>query len=162
MLLMTVIASIILFFSFVGGCFEGAAKSFFSLVSFIIAIPIAGRFYSVFAGWLSFLPGQNWENFLGYLIVLTLASVVLSLVFFFPRRILELVWHEGVFFRLLGGIFNLLGTAIGLLVFAFLISAYPVWDWLQQALACSEIISWLVDNLRFVQGLLPHVLRRIG
>jgi uncharacterized membrane protein required for colicin V production len=160
MLVINIIAGFILFFSFVGGCIEGAGKSLFSLIAFLIAIPIAGRFYTVFANWLSFLPGQNWENFLGFMIVLALASVVLSFVFFFPRRILELVWHEGVLFRLVGGVLNLLGAAIGLVVFALLISSNPIWDWLQQALAGSAIINWLIDNLRFVQGLLPVVMRK--
>jgi hypothetical protein len=45
-------------------------------------------------------------------------------------------------------------------MFALLISSYPFWDWLQQALASSEIISWLVDNLRFIQGLLPEGMRK--
>ena len=159
MTLIDIIAAIILFFSFIGGVTQGAIKSFFSLLSFIIAIPVAGRFYSFFADWLNFLPGQNWRNFLGFFIALAVANVVLALIFYFPRKITEESWDNGFISRLVGGFLNLLGAAIVLVMLALIISAYPVWGWLQQALVDSTLIHWLVANLNFVQGLLPDILR---
>jgi uncharacterized membrane protein required for colicin V production len=160
MMLINILAAIILFFSFFGGFFEGAVKTFYSLVSIIIAIPIAGRFYPFFAKLLSFLPGENWENFIGFFITLAIASIVLAFVFYVPRKITEKVWSEGFLFRFVGGVLNLLGAAIGLVMFTFLISTYPVWDWLQQAMVDASITHWMAVNLAFVQELLPEVMRR--
>jgi uncharacterized membrane protein required for colicin V production len=156
--IVTVVAAIILFFSFVGGLMQGAVKSFFSLAAFIIAIPIAGRFYPFFANLLGFLPGSDWENFIGFFIILALATVVLTFVFYFPRQILGAVMG-GVFFRLIGGLLNLLDAAVGLVMFTLLISTYPVWDWLQQEMVESSLIIWLLDNLEFVRALLPQIMR---
>ena len=67
MIWVSIIALIILFFSFIGGLKEGAVKGFFSFITLIIAIPITGMSYPLLADILSFLPGQDWENFIGFL-----------------------------------------------------------------------------------------------
>jgi uncharacterized membrane protein required for colicin V production len=157
MIIIDIIAAIILFFSLIGGLIQGGIRSFFSLLCYVIAIPIAGRFYLYFADWLMFLPGRNWNYILGFFIVLALATIALSFIFYLPRKITEESWGNGALFRLVGGFLNLLGAAIGLVVFTLLLTAYPVWDWLQQALASSIIIQWLVDILAFVQTLLPEI-----
>jgi len=155
-MLVNIIAVLILFFSFVGGFTQGAVKSFFSLVSFLVALPIAGLFYPFFAGLLSFLPGENWENFVGFIIALAIASIIMSFIFYIPRKKIESIWHEGFFFRLFGGLLNLLSAAIGIVVFALVINAYPIADWLQQALTGSGVIVWLSATLSFVHELLPQ------
>jgi uncharacterized membrane protein required for colicin V production len=160
MMLINILAAIILFLTFFGGFFQGAVKSFFSLISFIIAVPIAGRVYPFIANLLSFLPGENWENFIGFFIALAIVSIILAFVFYLPRKIMEKVWSEGFLFRLVGGVLNLLGAAVGLVVLASLISTYPVWDWLQQAMTDASIIQWMVTNLSFILVLLPDLLRR--
>jgi uncharacterized membrane protein required for colicin V production len=160
MMLINILAAIILFLSFFGGFFQGAVKSFFSLLSFIIAVPVAGRVYPFIASLLSFLPGENWENFIGFFIALAIVSIILAFVFYLPRKIMEKVWSGGILFRLAGGILNLLGAAIGLVVLASLISTYPVWDWLQQAMTDASIIQWMVSNLGFIRVLLPDLLQR--
>jgi uncharacterized membrane protein required for colicin V production len=157
--LINIIAAIILFFSFIGGLTQGAIKSFFSLLGFIIAIPAAGRFYPFFANLLSFIPSTNWRNFAAFFITLGLAGLVLSFIFYFPRKITEESWEDGALFHLMGGVINLLGAAIGILILALVLSVYPVWDWLQQAMENSLIIQWLANNLTFVQSLLPETLR---
>ena len=159
MILVSIISGIILFFSFIGGITQGAVKSFFSLISFIISLTIAGIFSPFFAALLSFLPGKDWENFIGFFITLALASIVLAFVFFLPRKLTEKTWGEGVILRLVGGLLNLLGAATGLVMFAYLISAYPVWDWLRQAMVNSPVIDWLLSHLVFVRELLPDVMR---
>jgi uncharacterized membrane protein required for colicin V production len=160
MMLINILAAIILFFSFFGGFFQGAVKSFFSLISFIIAVPIAGLVYPFFAKLLSFLPGENWEHFIGFFIALAIVSLILAFVFYLPRKIMEKVWSGGILFRLAGGILNLLGAAIGLVVLASLVATYPVWDWLQQAMTDASIIQWMVSNLGFIRELLPELLQR--
>jgi uncharacterized membrane protein required for colicin V production len=159
MTLVNIIAALVLFFSFIGGYTQGAVKSFFSLIVFLAAIPVAGLFYPFFAGLLSFLGDQNWENFIGFFVTLAIASIILSFLFFLPRKWTEAIWNEGLLFRLAGGILNLLSTAVGLVLLTLVISAYPVWDWLQRALSGSEIIIWLVINLPFVQEMVPEIMR---
>ena len=96
--LIDIIAAVILFFSFIGGLTQGAIKSFFSLLGFIIAIPVAGRFYPFFADLLSFLHPPNLRNFIGFFVTLALAGIVLSFIFYFPRKITEESWDDGFFF----------------------------------------------------------------
>jgi uncharacterized membrane protein required for colicin V production len=162
MTLIDIIAAIILFLSFIGGLTQGAIKSFFSLLCFIISIPIAGRFFPFIANWLGFLPQPNLKYLAGFFITLALAVIVLSFIFYYPRRITEESWDDGVLFHLVGGVLNLLGAAVGWLILALVLNAYPVWDWLQQALANSVIIQWLMANFSFVQTLLPEILRSGG
>ncbi len=159
MILVNIAAALILFLSFIGGIMQGAAKSFFSLISLIIAIPIAGIFYPFLARLFHFLPGENWQNFIGFLVALAVASIILSFIFFLPRKITEKTWPNGILLRLIGGILNLLGAGIGLAMLTYLISAYPVWDWLEQAVVNSSIMDWLVSTLGFVQELLPEAIR---
>ena len=82
-----IFAAFILFFSFIGGLKDGAVKSFFSLISLLIAIPLSGIFYNLIARVLSFLPGENWENFVGFFITFGIISLTLFFVFFWPRTI---------------------------------------------------------------------------
>ena len=157
--IVTIIAALILIFSFIGGCAQGLVKSFFSLVAVIVAIPVAGQYYPFFAGYLSFINNRNWENFIGFFITSAIASIVLSIIFHFPQKILEKTWHDFFGFRLIGGLLNLIGTAVGLVVLTTLLSAFPVWEWLRLGLADSNLIDWLMINLSFVQTLLPEMLR---
>ena len=60
-------------------------------------------------------------------------------------------------FRLIGGIFNILSSATGLVVLSLLIQAYPIWGWLEQIVASPSVLVWLVSNLGFVQALLPEI-----
>jgi uncharacterized membrane protein required for colicin V production len=159
MLLISIIIGLVLFFSFVGGTLQGAAKSFFSLLSLIIAIPIAGRFFQGLASILSFLPGENWENFLSFFILLGLSIVILHFVFYIPRKVMEKIWNGGFIFRLTGGILNLLGAAIGFVLLTLVITIYPVWGWLANTLNDSGIIIWLISNFGFIQNMLPGFMR---
>jgi uncharacterized membrane protein required for colicin V production len=159
MILVSIVAVMILFFSFMGGFFQGAVQSFFSLISFIVALPLAGLFYPFFARILSFLPGRNWENFLGFFISLAIASLILNFLFYLPRKITERAWKRGPISRLLGALLNLVGAALGIVVFALVLEAFPVLGWLQRAVSSSGVIAWLVVNLDFIQEWLPEVMR---
>ena len=107
----------------------------------------------------SFLPGTNWENFVGFFITLGLVSVFFHLIFLLPRKIIQKIWKKGVIFRLLGGALNIFNAAIGMVVFTMVLDAYPIFDWLQRAVTNSSVLAWLVDFLGFVQAMLPEVLR---
>ena len=152
-----ILVIIILSFSFFGGLKEGAIKSFFSLIVLIIAIPLAGLYYYLIATILSFLPGTNWENFVGFFITLGLISVILHFILLLPRKIMQKVWKKGIFFRLLGGTLNILNASIGMVVFTLALGAYPIIEWLEQAVTNSSVLVWLVERLSFVQAMLPEV-----
>ena len=97
MIWVSIIAVLILIFSFFGGIREGVVKHFFNLVALIIAIPLAGISYRLIARVLSFLPGENWGNFIGFFIALALISVILHFVFFYPGELAK-KYGGGVFY----------------------------------------------------------------
>ena len=160
MILVDILAGIILVLSFLGGLKEGAVKQFFSLMALIIAILIAGLYYRLIATILSFLPGENWENFIGFFIALALVSVILHLIFLIPRKITQKVWGKGALFRLLGGGLNALNASIGMVMFTLTLLAYPIFDWLERAVGNSSVLAWLVKNLSFVQTMLPEIFQK--
>ena len=155
-----IIVIIILILTFIGGLKDGAIKTFFSLIALIIAIPLAGLSYHLLATLLSFLPGTNWENFFGFFITMGIISVILHLIFLLPKKIIQKIWKKGILFRLLGGVLNLFGATIGLTVFALVLRAYPIFDWLERWVSSSGVLMWLVDKFGFVQAMLPEVLQK--
>jgi len=155
-----IVVIIILILSFIGGIKDGAVKSFFSLVALIIAIPLTGLSYRLIASLLSFLPGINWENFVGFFITMAILSVILHFIFLVPRKIIQKIWKKGCLFRLLGGFLNAFGALIGFTVFALVLIAFPIFDWLERWVLSSGILMWLVDKFGFVQAMLPEVFHK--
>jgi len=162
MLIVNIIAGLILFFSFAGGMATGFVKTFFSFFVSVLAIPIAGRFYLVTAGWLGFLSDDGWKMFVGFMIAWALASIVLSLILVIPRKLFEKVWPKDPVSRLLGGLVGLLNSVIGIIVMAMLFNTYPVVGWMQENFVNAGIVKWLVNSFGFVQGLLPEIMRWSG
>ena len=60
--------------------------------------------------------------------------------------------------RVIGGLLNIFNSAIGLAVFALLVQVYPVMGWLEDVVTQSNILTWLVIHLGFIQELLPDLL----
>lgn len=162
MIWVSIIAVLILILSFFGGLKEGAVKHFFNLVALIIAIPLAGISYRLIARVLSFIPGENWENFIGFFIALALISIILHLIVLLPRRITQKVWRRGLFFRLFGGVLNVLNASIGMVVFTLVLLTYPIFDWLARWVAGSGVLASLVNTFSFIQLMLPVVFQNAG
>jgi uncharacterized membrane protein required for colicin V production len=154
-----IIVVILLILGFLGGLKDGAVKSFSSLVALLIAIPATAFSYRLLASVLSFLPGEDWQNFLGFFITMGIIIAVLHLIFFIPRKIIGGIWKEGILFRLLGGVFNLVGGIIGMVVFTLLVQSYPIFDWLEGWISGSGVLSALVNAFSFVQIMLPEALQ---
>ena len=153
-----IIVILILVLGFIGGFFQGAVKSFFSLLTLIIAIPLTGICYHLMARLLSFLPGTDWDNFVGFFVTLTLISIILQLIFLLPRMFTRrYLLNKSILSRLIGCALNLINSAIGMVVFAFIVQAYPVSAWLERAVTNSSILTWLVAHLNFVRLLLPRI-----
>ncbi len=162
MVLVEILAILALFFSLVGGFKEGAVKRGFSLVAMLTAIPLASTFYRLAATILSFLPGDNWENFVGFFVTLAFFSVILHIAFFLPRRIVQKLWKKGLLYRSVGSALNIIETSIGLAVFTLIIRAYPIIDWLERAVSGSGVLSWLAAHLGFVEAMLSNALSGTG
>jgi uncharacterized membrane protein required for colicin V production len=157
MIWVNLIAVLILILSLVGGLREGAVRQFFNLVALLIAIPLTGLSYHLLTNLLSFLPGENWGNFIGFFITLAIISVILHLIALLPRKIVQKIWRKGLFFRLLGGALNVVNASIGMAVFALVLSAYPIFEWLERWVAGSSVLMSLVNIFAFVQSMLPQV-----
>jgi len=157
MIWVSIIAVLILILSFFGGLKEGAVKQFFNLMVLLIAIPLAGFSYRLLAALLSFLPGENWGNLIGFFIALALISVILHFIALLPRRIIQKIWKRGLFFRLLGGVLNVIHASLFLVVFTLVLLAYPIFDWLERWVVGSAILASLVEIFGFVRSMLPQV-----
>jgi uncharacterized membrane protein required for colicin V production len=149
----------ILLVSVFAGLKEGAVKHLFNLVAVLVAIFIAGLFYHLIAGLLSFLPGENWENFISFFIALGIVVAILQLAFLLSRKLINKIWKRGLLYRLLGGAMNAVNASIGLVVFALVMNAFPIFDWLARWVAGSSVMSSLVNVFGFIQALLPEVFR---
>jgi uncharacterized membrane protein required for colicin V production len=160
MIWVSIIAVLIFLFSIFRGLREGAVKPLFTLLATLIAIPVAGVSYKTLAGWLSFISGENWENFIAFFIMMAVVGMIMYFVFLLPGRALQKAWPGGLFFCVLGVIFNLVNAAIGMVVFALVLHAYPIIGGLEQAVSSAGIITGLVSLFSCVQAVLPEVLRQ--
>jgi hypothetical protein len=159
LVIVSIIAALILFFSLINGFKDGALKQGVSIISLLIAIPLTGLCYHWLASLLSFIPGTNWENFLGFLITMGIIMVALYFIFLVPRKHFEKTWSEGPLFRMIGAALSFLNAGIGMVLFALVLNAYPIFDWLQRAVCGSAVINWLDSWLGFIQYMLPMVFR---
>lgn len=159
MVWVSLFAIFVLLVSLLAGLKEGAVKHFFNFVALLIAVCIAGLFYHLIAGLLSFLPGENWENFIGFFIAFAIVVALLQLAFLLPRRLINKIWKRGLLYRLLGAALNAVNASVGLTVFALVLSAYPIFEWLARWVAGSSVMSSLVNVFGFIQVLLPGEFR---
>jgi uncharacterized membrane protein required for colicin V production len=154
---LSILAIVLLLLGFFDGFRKGAINGLLSLISLLISIFLAGLLYHLPSRALFFLPGDNWENFLGFFIALTIIRIVLHFVFLLPGKVLQTLLFNGLILMILGGALKALQIAIGLVVFALLIHIYPVMEWLQHAVEDSGVLNWLVTYLSFIQAMLPTI-----
>jgi uncharacterized membrane protein required for colicin V production len=145
-IIIDIIVALILIFSFLGGLKEGAVKEFFGLLAFIIALPLAGLCTGFISGWLSFVANDTWRSFLSFLLAMGIIVILLHLIFWFPRHLLDKVWSGGFVWNLLGGVFGLADAVLGLVLMVTLLGIYPVFTWLNAILGSSGILNWLVSS----------------
>ncbi len=155
-----ILVLIVLVASFIGGLKRGANNSLSSLIGTIISIPLAGLAYRWLAGLLSFLPGTNWENFLGFYITFGVIFAIVYLILHALRKKLESVWSQGFIFRLFGAILLMVSFMVGFVVLVLVVGAFPIFDWLDRWLRSSEVLASLVRSFGFVRLMLPEVSRR--
>ena len=157
MIWVSIIAALILLFSILKGLRDGAVKPLFALLGTLIAIPVAGVSYQPLA---DILPGQNWGGFIAFFVMMAVVNIVLYFVFLLPGRALKKAWPGGLSFCVLGAIFSLVNAILGIVVFALVLHAYPIFSGLEQAVSGSPVVSFLVSAFSCVQAVLPEVLRQ--
>jgi len=81
--------------------------------------------------------------------------VLIQLLLWLPRRHFEKSWKEELLLRSIGAVISFFSAAIMIVVFAVVLNAYPIFDWLQSAVSGSSVINWLGSWLGFVQSMLP-------
>ena len=157
-IIIDVIIALILIFSFLGGLKEGAIKEFLGLLAFILALPLAGLCTGIISGWLSFVPDATWRGLLAFLLSMGIIIILLHLLFWFPQNLLDKIWSGGFFWSVLGGVFGLANSVLGLVLMVQLLDIYPVLPWLSTILDSSNILNWLVAAFSgVIAGLLKTV-----
>jgi len=151
------IVALILVLSFLGGLKEGAVKEFIGLLAFVIALAFTGAFFVYVLGWVGFMPDYLWRSFLTFLITMGIIVIVLHLAFLPLRFLLDKIWPGGFLWNALGGIFGLINTGLGLTLMVVVLSLYPVFTGLNDWLAASKILSWLVNTLGPIIMSLMHM-----
>ena len=82
-----------------------------------------------------------------------------SLIFLLPRHLLKALWSGGLLSGIIGGIFSLVNSAIGLFLLTLLIYTYPPGEGLKIIVSDSVVLTWLMTHLDFIRLLLPQAFR---
>jgi membrane protein required for colicin V production len=155
-IIIDVIVALVLIFSFLGGLKEGAVKEFIGLLAFIVALALGGVFTGYISGWLSFVADGTWRTFLSFLLTMGIIIILLHLIFWFPKSLLDKIWSGGFLWSLLGGVFGLADAVLGLVLMVILLDVYRVFPWLNDILNSSNILNWLVSSFGAVVRTLLH------
>ena len=119
----------------------------------MIAVPLTGLSYYLMAMAFSFIPGENWNQFIGFFITLALYSVIFHFVFYTPRKYARSIFLEGILMRIGGGLINVFKSIMGIVLLLLVLHAYPVIRGLEPILLESGVLMWLLNHFRFVQFL---------
>jgi len=153
---MSVFAVCLLCFVFVFGLKEGVGKNVGALAAHLIAIPLAGISYQRLASVLSFLSGDNWDNFAGFFVAKYSIILIIYLAFIFlSKRFIKKAQKKGPFVRLSGGVLSALNSSIGMVTVFLVVQAYPMSGWFGRQILGSSVLEWLAANLSFVRAMLP-------
>jgi len=154
-IIIDIIVALILIFGFIGGLKEGAIKELLNLIAFILALALTGYFMGYVTSWFNFVPDVNWRGLLGFALTLIIIMIILSLLFWPLRAVVEKGWNGGALWSILGGILALINAAVGLVVLVILFDVYPVFQWLNTAFLSSQILNWLVSHIGPLLFMLP-------
>lgn len=139
-----IIVALILVFCFIAGFREGAPKEVAGLTAFILSLVLTSFFIGFVAGWLPFIPDYTWRSLLSFLLTFGIIIIVLHLLLWIPRHLLEKAWTDGFIWSLMGGVLGFTNGMLGLAMVVKLFSYYGVWPWLNEMLNTSRILN-LVD-----------------
>jgi uncharacterized membrane protein required for colicin V production len=133
---------------------EGLVKSTSSLISSLLGFFFAGKTYSVMAGVLSFLPGTEWQNFIGFFVVALFFDVVIGLILIPARAWYDRKTEKGFSKNLAGSLIGVINLALGLTVFALAVKVYPLTGLLEEVVNESSVFKELTGNFGFLRLLM--------
>jgi uncharacterized membrane protein required for colicin V production len=160
-MIIDIIVTLILIFSFIGGLRQGAVRESLNLLALIIGLALTGMLAGTATSWFVFVWDATWRNLFSYVVTFLLIMIVLGLLTWPLRALLEKGWSGGALWSLMGGLIALVGSAIGLVVIVMLFRAYPVFPWLNSIFASSQILNWLVSTIGAALSVLPGPLHYI-
>lgn len=133
------------------GLKKGLIKVVLSLVGLIVGIVLAGRFYTVVAGWLTFIPQEGVAEAVAFGVIVIVVMLAASILAGVLKWITSLV--------MLGWVNYLGGAAIGLITGAILCGALlTLWgNFLSTPDVFTESVlaGFLLDSFPAVLALLP-------
>ena len=135
---------------------EGLVKNTAAVISSLLGFFLAARSYSVLAGVLSFLPGNDWENFIGFFVIALLFNIVIGLILIPARAWYEKNLEDSFVTNLAGSFLGVINLAVGLTIFALSVKAYPVNTMLENIVYESGAFLELTDSFGFLRLLLGN------
>jgi membrane protein required for colicin V production len=138
--------------SIISGFANGLIKSLFSLAGLIIGVIVAGRYYTAFAGYLSFIPNENAARIVAFIIIFLAIAVICGLLGTFFSKLISVIQLGGLN-RLLGAVFGLI---LGAIFIAAMLALWVKYGGANSAIVQSSIAIFLLDRLPFIMGLLPQ------
>ncbi len=140
--------------TFVLGCLNGIIKSLTMLIGLGLGIFIAGKTYETTASWFYFIKDERWAQVAGFVVVLLIIVVAVSIIGKIISAALEsldIKWVD----RLVGGLaFSISALLLVGTILTLFLHIQPE----STLIADSICAKWLLDKLPLVVGLLPDSL----
>jgi uncharacterized membrane protein required for colicin V production len=158
---------IVLVFFFVGFGFAlGAVQTFGGIVGLGFGVYAAGLWYEGVASWISplFMGADNWAKVVAFALIFIIVDRAIAIIFALLNKAFNLVSFVPfvkTFNRLIGAVLGFLeGTFVcGFLI--FIVSRFPVNDWISNAIVESKVAAWCVVMANTLLWLVPEALRRL-
>lgn len=144
---------IILAFSIISGLKEGLVKTVFGIAGMIVGVILAGRFYTLLAPRLTFIPQENLSKIAAFVIIaaaIILIANILGSIFKKVVSMLTLGWVD----RLSGALLGLALGAISLGVSLALLTKFSVFGF-ENTISQSWLATLLLKTYPLVKNLLP-------
>lgn len=155
-----ILIAIVLLFGALGWK-KGFLRSVGSIVGLVLAAVLASRYYVDVGSWFG---GTNFSNVIAFLLIFSITSKLVSLLFWILGKIFKLISiipFLQSFDRLLGAIFGLVEGVFVLSIFVYFMSKYPINDWLTSSLEVSVVAGVLLKIGIIFVPLFPETLKKL-
>lgn len=148
------------------GFWFGLIYSIGSLLGIIIGIYIAGAWYNQLAYWTLFIfqNNLNLARIVCFIIIFIIVNRLVGFSFYLINKIfkvISLLPFLKTINRLGGAIIGFFEGTLVLGLILYLVTLYPFWANLNQAISGSRIAHYLIVMARILSPLLPKLLKRL-
>ena len=143
----------LLAFSVISGLMQGLVKTVFGIAGMIVGIMLAGRYYTLLAPNLSFIPQENLAKIAAFLIIAAVVMVIAGILGIIFKKIvskLTLGWIDRLGGAILGLVLGSTSSGVGLT----LLAKFSFFG-LEQSINQSWIASLLLKSYPLIKNLLP-------